>query len=63
MEADPAMIGEDGLCRCDAFDEPHVPGLVVDETYCETLYTEPTISPHLFGVRPDGSTPDRPREV
>lgn len=44
-------------CRCDAFDEPHEAGLIEGETYCETLYLEPTISPHLFGVRPDGTLP------
>lgn len=50
-----AVIGDDGLCRCDVFDELHTPGLVEGDAYCETLYTAPTVSPHIFGVAPDGS--------
>jgi len=46
-------------CWCDAFPRsvpyPHEAGLVIGETYCEQLYTQPTTSPHLLGTRPDGS--------
>lgn len=52
------MIGPDGLCRCDALEEPHAPGTIggteEEPAWCELLYTEPTISPHLFGVAPPG---------
>lgn len=50
------MIGEDGLCRCDALPEPHVPGTVDVDTgaTCETAFTGRTISPHLFGAEPPG---------
>lgn len=47
----------DELCTCDAFPEPHPAGTVDGRVYCETLYTAPTVSPHLFGVGPDGERP------
>lgn len=45
------------LCHCDAFDEPHEIGRIEVPVYCERLYTAPTISPHMFGVDPNGNRP------
>ena len=46
------MIGDDGLCRCDMFDAPHPPGQIVDDVFCELLWTQQTISPHMFDPPP-----------
>lgn len=44
------------LCYCDAdgLPTPHDAGTIDGVAYCETLYVTPTISPHIYGVGPDG---------
>lgn len=42
------MTGENPLCLCDAFPDPHPHGHIAGGVYCEMLLTGPRISPHLF---------------